>query len=146
VNFARVFLLRAAGVVFIAAGIALYVLREPWGDGALPSLAWASLWAWIIGVIGYRSLANAMACAPAQMLGVMSKGLALRVIALAASQGAVFAAFGGEWGRRTLLATVLLYLLVLGVEVFTLNQALRGGAWQRTARESRGTSEGNSSE
>jgi len=44
-----------------------------------------------------------------------------------------------------LMATVLLYLLVLGVEVFTLNQALRAGAVQRRTPEGR-ASEGNSGE
>jgi hypothetical protein len=146
VSFARVFLLRAAGIVLIAAAVALYLVREKWGAGAAPSLGWAALWAWVLGVIGYRSLARAMACEPVQMLGVMSKGVMLRVLVLAVSQAAVFRVYGGEWGRRTLMATVLLYLLVLGVEVFTLNQALRAGVWQRKARESRGTSEGNSGE
>lgn len=145
-SFARVFLLRAAGLVLVAGAIALYVLRQKWGEGAAPSLAWAALWAWILGVIGYRSLSAAMACEPTRMLGVMSKGLAFRALVLAASQAGIFLAYGGEWGRRTLMATVLLYLLVLGAEVFTLNQALRAGVWQRKARESRGTSEGNSGE
>jgi hypothetical protein len=146
VSFARVFLLRAGGVALVLASLALYVLREKWGSGALPSLGWAALWAWVLGAIGYRSLAAAMACEPVKMLGVMAKGVIVRLLALAASQGAVFLAFGGEWGRRTLFATVLLYLAVLGVEVITLNQALRAGTWQRRARETGGTSEGSSGE
>jgi hypothetical protein len=143
---ARVFLLRAAGITTIAAALALLALGERWGQGAIAALAWGVLSACTLGAFGVRSLGRAMACKPNELLRVLAEGLFVRLLVLAASQAAVFIAFGDEWGRRTLLVTVLLYLLVLGVEIFTLNQALRRGDFQRTAREARETSEGSAGE
>jgi hypothetical protein len=143
---ARVFLLRAAGIAIIAAALASFALRERWGTGAIGALAWSALSACALGWFGFRSLARAMECKPTQLLAVLAAGLIVRVLVLGASQAVVFIAFGSDWGRRTLVSTVLLYLLVLGVEVLTMNQALRRGDWQRTAREHRESSEGNAGE
>jgi hypothetical protein len=133
VSFARVFLLRAAGVVLVASAVAVLLLRERWGVGSIPTLSWAALWAWVMGWIGFRSLAQAMTCPPARLMTVVVLGMMQRVLILGASQAVVFFAYDDEWGRRALLSTVLLYLLVLGVEVFTLNQSLRAGGWKNTA-------------
>lgn len=132
---ALIFLLRAGGIVLIASAIGVLLTRETWGSPGILAISWGALWALVLGLIGFRSLGRAMACEPTKMMGVMATGLIQRVIILAASQAGVFLLYGGEWGRRTLSATVILYMLVLGVEVFTLNQALRAGTWQRTARE-----------
>ncbi len=150
-SFARTFLLRAAGVVLIASAVGAFSLRESWGNGAIPSLSWAGLWACILGVIGFRGLSRLLACEPGKILGTLVSGMVLRILVLAASQSVVFFACGGDWGRRTLIATVSLYLLVLGVEIFTLNQLLRAGALrsqpaalaQKTSDKS---TEGNASE
>lgn len=150
-SFARTFLLRAAGVVLIASAVGVFFLRESWGDGAIPSLTWAGLWACILGVIGFRGLSRLMACEPGKILGTLVSGMVLRILVLAGSQSVVFLAYGGEWGRRTLIATVLLYLLVLGVEIFTLNQLLRVGALRSQSgalaeKTSDKSTEGNSGE
>lgn len=162
-NIATVFFLRMLGIVLICASVASWFLRDSWGvapegdAGAISggpavalALAWAALWACAMGSIGFRSLKKALGCDPKKLLSVTMKGLLARLLILIASQALVFAIAGDEWGRRTLTATVFLYLAVLGVEVFTLNQALKSGVFQKAAadaeNQARPTTEGNAGE
>jgi len=138
---AAIFHLRLAGVVLIGSAVGALLVRDSWGGAgsqvseAIVALLWAALSAAVMGLVGFRSLFRAMSCDAQQMLGVMMKGMGVRALILAASMVLVHLLRGDEWMRRTLTATVLIYLLVLGVEVITLNQALRAGVWQKLARE-----------
>ena len=129
-NFTLIFLLRLGGVLLIGAGCGAFLVRETWGEGAVLALSWSVFWAFLLGVIGFRSLKKTMLAPPEKLAGSMLTGLLLRCVILIASHYAVFAVIDDEWGRRTLTATVLLYMLALGVEVVTLNGALRSGVFR----------------
>ncbi|MFQ5653473.1 MAG: hypothetical protein ACE5GW_01930 [Planctomycetota bacterium] len=141
----RQFHLRAGGVLLVATALAALALHDAWGRSGILCLTWSAGWAYILGVIGFRSMRRSLACERSKMAGVVLAGLGIRVLLLLVSQGAVFVGIGGEWGRRSLLSTVLLYLLVVGVEVITLTQGLKEGSL-RTEEAPTGGATGNVSE
>ena len=130
-NFTAIFLLRLVGVVLIGAAAGAAIVRDSWGSDAIPALSWAALWACVLGLVGFRSLRKTMLAPAEKLVGLMLLGLLMRFLILVASQAVVFLVVDAEWGQRTLFATVLLYMLALGVEVVTLNGALRRGDLRR---------------
>ncbi len=130
----RLFLSRCCGVVLIASGIAMLFVREQWGQEDFLCLAWSGLWAVGLGVIGFRSLRKTLTCEPHRMAGELLKGVVQRALVLFASVGLVHAIVGAPWSQRALLMTTVLYLLVLGVEVLTLSQALNRGELKPSAQ------------
>jgi len=133
----QVFLARSAGIVLLASGVAAKFVSEEWGDdsldGALICLTWSCFWAVGLGVLGFRSLKKTLTCESHKMAGEMLKGVVQRGFVLFASMGLAHAitesvnGSGSLWSPRALLATTVLYLLVLGVEIATLAQALKRG-------------------
>ena len=124
------FVLRAAGLTLIAGAVAMvsFYREEGWGPGTVPCFLWAMLWAVVLGVIGFRSMRQVFEVPPREMLRVVALGVILRLFVLVASQVAVYLVIDKTWGARTLLSTMVFYLLVLGVEVYSLLQEWKGGA------------------
>jgi len=135
----QVFLARSAGVVLIASGIAAKFVQDAWGAGSLVCLSWSAIWAIGLGVLGFRSLRITLTCSPQKMAGEMLMGVAQRVAVLFASMGLAYLIAqsldmsGNLWSSRSLLATTLLYLLVLGIEIVTLAKALNRGELEMSA-------------
>ncbi len=123
----RRFLFRICGVVLVASGIAALFVDEQWGREGFLCLLWAVFWAVGLGLLGFRTMRVALTCDPQKMTGELFKGLVLRALVLFGSMGLVHAVAGRQWSQRALLTTTLLYLLVLGVEILTLRQALNRG-------------------
>ena len=123
------------GFVLLAVGFAALFLRDSWGIEGLLALTWAAIWASVMGLVGFRSLCRAMAGDSSQLMAITMIGMLVRAGILAASQAVVFKLYGQDWGGRTLMATVSLYVLVLGLEVFTLHQALKAGAFRKPASD-----------
>lgn len=143
-NVATRFWLRMIGLVLIACAGGVLIVKDSWGMGAIASLSGAGLVACVMGAIGFRSLQKAMACDSSRLMSVVMIGMMGRALILLVSMFFVFQLAGDEWGRRTLIATALLYLLVLGTEIVTLNQALNEGAWQKRAKENQESAESDS--
>ena len=126
-SLSRLFLYRICGVLLVAGGISALFVREQWGREGLLCLVWGVLWAVGLGLLGFRSMRAALTCDPQKMSGELLKGVLQRALVLFASMGLVYAVAGGQWSQRALLTTTVLYLLVLGVEIVTLNQAMKRG-------------------
>ncbi|NRA75269.1 MAG: hypothetical protein HRU16_04950 [Planctomycetes bacterium] len=122
-------------MVLVASGIAMFFVREQWGREGLLCLAWGALWAVGLGVLGFRSMRAILTCDPRKMTSQLLMGVLQRALVLFASMGLVYGLVGAQWSRRALLATTILYLLVLGMEVFTLAQALKSGQLQQVAQQ-----------
>ena len=120
------FLLRAGGLCLIVGAIAIYGLYgvEGWGWGVVPLVLWSILWALVLGVIGLRSMVKGLSAPGNQVLKTILAGLFVRLAVLAASQLLVFWYAGPDWGARALLATTVLYVVVLFVECHTLVREL----------------------
>ena len=131
----RTFLLRSWGVVLVASGIAMWFVRDQWGQEGLLCLAWGVLWAIGLGVLGFRSMRTLLTCDPQKMTGQLLKGVLERGLVLFASTGLVYGIVGAQWSRRALLTTTVLYLLVLAVEVLTLSQAMKTGLMTRVVSQ-----------
>ncbi|MDE0959227.1 MAG: hypothetical protein OSB09_00440 [Planctomycetota bacterium] len=129
----QVFLARSAGIVLVTSGIAAKFVSDEWGNGALMCITWSGFWAVGLGVLGFRSLRKTLTCESNKMAGEMLLGVVQRAFVLFASMGLAHAfaegvnGSGGLWSPRALLATTVLYMLVLGVEIATLAQALSRG-------------------
>ena len=130
----RQFFLRATGILLLVGGVAMVACyrRLEWGWGAVPLHAWAMLWALVMGWIGFRSAQRTFLVPPPQMVTVVLAGVIARVFVLGASQLAVYVAIDAVWGARALMSTTVFYLVVLGVEVFTLAQAMNRGVFERS--------------
>ena len=131
----RTFFYRSCGVVLVASGIAMLFVREQWGREGLLCLAWGALWAVGLGVLGFRSMRTLLTCDPRKMTSQLLMGVLQRALVLFASMGLVYAIAGAQWSRRALLATTILYLLVLAMEVFTLSQALKSGQLKQVVQQ-----------
>ena len=134
------FLLRAVGLLLLVGAIAIGVFFPAWGMGAVACFTWSMVWALVLGVVGFKSMQKGLQLrivSTTQVQLVLLIGLASRLLILCASQVVVFAKFGREWGSRTLLATAAFYVLVLGVEIYTLAQEL--GHFGGQSKEGRNT-------
>ncbi|MGE4631465.1 MAG: hypothetical protein AAEJ47_00365 [Planctomycetota bacterium] len=131
----RTFIYRSCGVVLVASGIAMLFVREQWGREGLLCLAWGAIWAVGLGVLGFRSMRTLLTCDPRKMTSQLLMGVLQRALVLFASMGLVYAITGAQWSRRALLATTILYLLVLAMEVFTLSQALKSGQLKQVVQQ-----------
>ena len=143
-NVAKRFWLRMIGIVLIACAGGVFIVKDSWGTGAIACLSGAAAVACVMGAIGFRSLQQAMGCDSSRLMSVVMIGMMGRALVLLLSMVLVFQLAGDEWGRRTLIATSLLYLLVLGTEIVTLNQALSAGVWQKSAKENQESAESES--
>ncbi|HIO65765.1 MAG TPA: hypothetical protein EYN40_03635 [Planctomycetes bacterium] len=130
----QTFFSRSCGVVLIAGGIAMFFVREQWGQDGLLCLAWGVLWSVGLGVLGFRSMRTILTCDPQKMTVHLLMGVFQRALVLFASMGLVHGLAGAEWSRRALLTTTVLYMFVLAVEVFTLSQALKTGQLARVVQ------------
>ncbi len=140
------FMVRACGLLLILGGISVGFFYRTWGIGVVPCLGWAAAWAWVLGAVGFRSMQKGLllkANESTQVTGILLLGVLFRLLILGGSQGAVYVIAGNDWGNRALLATASYYVLVLGVEVYTLAQEMGivgGSRRQRASRRSEGNS------
>lgn len=114
----------AAAVLGIAVlcSVALFASRPGWGVASIACFVWSAACALGLGWVGFQGMTRALTCTPSRMPAVMLLGFLFRGFLLIVSQLAAYAVVGPEWGHRVLIATTVFYLLVLGVEVHTLNQ------------------------
>ena len=96
-----------------------------WEEDTLAILGYGMLVAALLGVLGIRNLLAVLRSESDRAIGKVFLGMGLRALVLAVSQVPVFEMYGRETGGRTLIATVSGYLVVLGVEIFPLQQYLQ---------------------
>jgi len=96
-----------------------------WEEDTLAILGYGMLVAALLGVLGIRNLLAVLRSESDRAIGKVFLGMGLRALVLAVSQVPVFEMYGRETGGRTLIATVSFYLVVLGVEIFSLQQYLQ---------------------
>ena len=79
----------------------------------------------LLGVLGIRNLLSILRSEADRAVGKVFLGMGLRALVLAVSQVPVFNIYGHETGGRTLITAVCFYLVVLGIEIFSLQQYLQ---------------------
>ncbi|OUU23148.1 MAG: hypothetical protein CBC13_06010 [Planctomycetia bacterium TMED53] len=119
------FLLRTVGLLLILGALAYQPVSTLWGEDTLSILGYGMGVATLLGVLGIRNLLAVLRAEADRAIGKVFWGMGLRALVLAVSQVPVFQYFGRETGGRTLIAAVCFYLVVLGVEIFSLQQYLR---------------------
>ncbi len=119
------FLLRTLGLLLIIGALAYAPVSSLWGEETVPILGYGMAVAALLGVLGIRNLLSILRSEADRAVGKVFLGMGLRALVLAASQVPVFNMYGHETGGRTLIAAVCFYLVVLGVEIFSLQQYLQ---------------------
>ncbi|MGB1396222.1 MAG: hypothetical protein ACPHP7_02000 [Planctomycetota bacterium] len=119
------FLLRTLGLLLIIGALAYAPVSSLWGEETVPILGYGMAVAALLGVLGIRNLLSILRSKADRAVGKVFLGMGLRALVLAASQVPVFNMYGRETGGRTLIAAVCFYLVVLGVEIFSLQQYLQ---------------------
>lgn len=113
-------------LLLILAGVAASVLRPEWGEGTMALFGWAAGLALVLGLIGYRTLrAGMFSASQGEMVKHVLGGLFARFLLIIGTHAVWIFQFDSTWGQRALLSTVGLYMVALGLEVFTLNQELK---------------------
>ena len=119
------FLLRTLGLLLIIGALAFVPVSSLWGDETVPILGYGMVVAALLGVLGIRNLLAILRSEADRAVGKVFLGMGLRAVVLAISQVPVFDMYGRETGGRTLITAVCFYLVVLGVEIFSLQQYLQ---------------------
>jgi len=119
------FLLRTSGLLLIIGALAYLPISSLWGDDTISILAYGMAVAILLGVLGVRNLVSVLQSEVDLPLGRVFLGMGLRALVLAVSQVPVFNMYGSETGGRTLITTVCYYLVVLGIEIYSLQEHLR---------------------
>lgn len=119
------FLLRTLGLLLIIGALAFVPVSSLWGDETVPILGYGMVVAALLGVLGIRNLLAILRSNADRAVGKVFLGMGLRAAVLAISQVPVFEIYGRETGGRTLITAVCFYLVVLGVEIFSLQQYLQ---------------------
>ena len=119
------FLLRTCGLLLIIGALVYSPVSSLWEEDTLAILGYGMLVAALLGVLGIRNLLAVLRSESDRAIGKVFLGMGLRAVVLAVSQVPVFEMYGRETGGRTLIAAVSFYLVVLGVEIFSLQQYLQ---------------------
>lgn len=119
------FLLRTVGLLLIIGALAYSPVSNLWEEETVAILGYGMAVATLLGVLGLRNLLAILRSDADRAVGKVFLGMGLRALVLAVSQVPVFNIYGHETGGRTLIAAVCFYLVVLGVEIFSLQQYLQ---------------------
>ena len=119
------FLLRTLGLLLIIGALAYAPVSTLWGEQTVSILGYGMAVAALLGVLGIRNLLSILRSEADRAVGKVFLGMGLRALVLAVSQVPVFNIYGHETGGRTLITAVCFYLVVLGIEIFSLQQYLQ---------------------
>ncbi|MEM7165209.1 MAG: hypothetical protein AAF581_07065 [Planctomycetota bacterium] len=114
------------GVIAVGATV-LFHDRPGWESLQKTALCfgWSAFWALVLGILGIWSIQKTLTCRPMQMAAFMFGGLLLRAGVLLGTQLYVFFFIDQEWGKRTLLTTVVFYMFVLFLELQHVRRRLQ---------------------